>query len=231
MSLTVYTNVASLGAQRSLATSGAELKTAMERLSSGKKINSAADDAAGFAIAERMTAQIRGLNMATKNANDGLSMLAVIENATNDVTDMLHRMRELAVQASNDTNGTQDLGYLNAEVTQLKAEITRIAVDTKYNGTAYLNGGGSGVTGNFQVGTEANQTISFTIKAVDAASIGTTGGTQVNAIDLSTSAGAGTALQVITDAIEQVAGDRAGYGAIQNRLEYTVSNLMNVAEF
>ena len=231
MALIINTNVASLGAQRSLATSGAELKTAMERLSSGKKINSAADDAAGFAIAERMTAQIRGLNMATKNANDGLSMLAVIENATNDVTDMLHRMRELAVQASNDTNGTQDLGYLNAEVTQLKAEITRIAVDTKYNGTAYLNGAGSGVTGNFQVGTEANQTISFTIKAVDAANIGTTGGTQVNAIDLSTSAGAGTALQVITDAIEQVAGDRAGYGAIQNRLEYTVSNLMNVAEF
>jgi len=239
MSLTVYTNVASLNAQRSLATSGAELKTAMERLSSGKKINSAADDAAGFAIAERMTAQIRGLNMATKNANDGLSMLAVIENATNDVTDMLHRMRELAVQASNDTNSSEDLGYLNAEVTQLKAEITRIAEDTKYNGTAYLNGtpaeGGNAatasVTGKFQVGTEANQTISFTIKAVDTASIGTASGTQISAIDLSTSANAGTALTVITDAIEQVAGDRAGYGAIQNRLEYTVSNLMNVAEF
>jgi flagellin len=239
MSLTVYTNVASLNAQRSLATSGAELKTAMERLSSGKKINSAADDAAGFAIAERMTAQIRGLNMATKNANDGLSMLAVIENATNDVTDMLHRMRELAVQASNDTNSSEDLGYLNAEVTQLKAEITRIAEDTKYNGTAYLNGtpaeGGNAatasVTGKFQVGTEADQTISFTIKAVDAASIGTASGTQISAIDLSTSANAGTALTVITDAIEQVAGDRAGYGAIQNRLEYTVSNLMNVAEF
>jgi flagellin len=239
MSLTVYTNVASLNAQRSLATSGAELKTAMERLSSGKKINSAADDAAGFAIAERMTAQIRGLNMATKNANDGLSMLAVIENATNDVTDMLHRMRELAVQASNDTNSSADLGYLNAEVTQLKAEITRIADDTKYNGTAYLNGtpaeGGNAatasVTGKFQVGTEADQTISFSIKAVDAASIGTASGTQISAIDLSTSTNAGTALTVITDAIEQVAGDRAGYGAIQNRLEYTVSNLMNVAEF
>ena len=230
MSLTVYTNVASLNAQRSLATSGAELKTAMERLSSGKKINSAADDAAGFAIAERMTAQIRGLNMATKNANDGLSMLAVIENATNDVTDMLHRMRELAVQASNDTNSSEDLGYLNAEVTQLKAEITRIAEDTKYNGTAYLNGGATGVTGKFQVGTEANQTISFTIKAVDAANIGSTG-TKISAIDLNNSTNAGTALTVITDAIEQVAGDRAGYGAIQNRLEYTVSNLMNVAEF
>ena len=230
MSLTVYTNVASLNAQRSLATSGAELKTAMERLSSGKKINSAADDAAGFAIAERMTAQIRGLNMATKNANDGLSMLAVIENATNDVTDMLHRMRELAVQASNDTNSSEDLGYLNAEVTQLKAEITRIAEDTKYNGTAYLNGGATGVTGKFQVGTEANQPISFTIKAVDAASIGSTA-TKISAIDLNNSTNAGTALTVITDAIEQVAGDRAGYGAIQNRLEYTVSNLMNVAEF
>ena len=177
--------------------------------------------------------------MATKNANDGLSMLAVIENATNDVTDMLHRMRELAVQASNDTNSSEDLGYLNAEVTQLKAEITRIAEDTKYNGTAYLNGtpaeGGNAatasVTGKFQVGTEADQTISFTIKAVDAASIGTASGTQISAIDLSTSTNAGTALTVITDAIEQVAGDRAGYGAIQNRLEYTVSNLMNVAEF
>ena len=112
MSLVVNTNVGSLNAQRSLTASASELKTAMERLSSGKKINSAADDAAGFAIAERMTAQIRGLNMATKNVNDGLSMIAVIENATNDVTDMLHRMRELAVQATNDTNGSQDKTYL-----------------------------------------------------------------------------------------------------------------------
>ena len=127
MALFINTNVASLGAQRSLATSGAELKTAMERLSSGKKINSAADDAAGFAIAERMTAQIRGLNMATKNANDGLSMLGVIENATNDVTDMLHRMRELAIQATNDTNGDEDRAFLQIEVAQLKLEIDRVA--------------------------------------------------------------------------------------------------------
>ena len=116
MALFINTNVASLGAQRSLATSGAELKTAMERLSSGKKINSAADDAAGFAIAERMTAQIRGLNMATKNANDGLSMLGVIENATNDVTDMLHRMRELAIQATNDTNSDEDRAFLQKKL-------------------------------------------------------------------------------------------------------------------
>ena len=127
MALFINTNVASLGAQRSLATSGAELKTAMERLSSGKKINSAADDAAGFAIAERMTAQIRGLNMATKNANDGLSMLGVIENATNDVTDMLHRMRELAIQATNDTNSDEDRAFLQLEVAQLITEIDRVA--------------------------------------------------------------------------------------------------------
>merc|ERR1711939_672411 len=122
MGLVVNTNVSSLNAQRSLASSSIELKTAMERLSSGKKINSAADDAAGFAIAERMTAQVRGLNMATKNANDGLAMLATIENATNDVTDMLQRVRELAVQAANDSNSTQDRGFLQNEVNSLVME-------------------------------------------------------------------------------------------------------------
>merc|ERR1711998_653996 len=126
MSLVINTNVASLNAQRSLSASGAELKTAMERLSSGKQINSAADDAAGFAIAERMTAQIRGLNMATKNANDGLSMIATVENATNDVTDMLQRIRELAVQSANDTNSSQDRTYLKAELDALVAEIGRV---------------------------------------------------------------------------------------------------------
>ena len=104
MAMVINTNTASINAQRSLASSQAELQTAMERLSSGKKINSASDDAAGFAIAERMTAQIRGLNMAAKNAQDGLAMMSTAENATNDVTDMLQRIRELAVQGANDTN-------------------------------------------------------------------------------------------------------------------------------
>ena len=140
MSLVINTNVASLNAQRSLASSGTELKTAMERLSSGKQINSAADDAAGFAIAERMTAQIRGLNMATKNANDGLSMIATVENATNDVTDMLHRIRELAVQAANDTNSSTDRGYLQKEVDSLLNEINRVASQTVYNGEEVLDG-------------------------------------------------------------------------------------------
>ena len=223
MSLVINTNVASLNAQRSLASSGAELKTAMERLSSGKQINSAADDAAGFAIAERMTAQIRGLNMATKNASDGLSMLAVIENATNDVTDMLHRMRELAVQAVNDTNGVQDRLYLDGEVQSLKAEIDRVAGQTEYNGELVLDGSLTGA--KLQVGTAATQTITFDVESVAAADLA------IDAIDVQTSADASSALAAIDLAIEQVAGNRAEYGALQNRLEYTVSNLMNVAEY
>ena len=160
MPMVVNTNLGSLSAQRSLSASGVDLKQAMERLSSGKKINSAADDAAGFAIAERMTAQIRGLNMATKNANDGLSMLATIENATNDVTDMLQRIRELAVQAANDSNSIQDRSFLQREVNDILQEINRVATQTVYNNKVVLDGS---LSGQFQVGTEKGQTIGFAI--------------------------------------------------------------------
>ncbi len=171
MPMVVNTNQGSLSAQRSLAASGMELKQAMERLSSGKKINSAADDAAGFAIAERMTAQIRGLNMATKNANDGLSMLATVENATNDVTDMLQRIRELAVQAANDTNSLEDRTFLQTEVNSLLEEINRVATQTIYNNKVVLDGN---LSGDFQVGTEKGQTISFAIKSIDTDALGLT---------------------------------------------------------
>jgi len=252
MSLVINTNVASLNAQRSLAASGAELKTAMERLSSGKKINSAADDAAGFAIAERMTAQIRGLNMATKNANDGLSMIATVENATNDVTDMLHRIRELAVQAANDTNSSTDRGYLQKEVDSLLNEINRVAAQTVYNGAVVLDGSrdgsGSGTAQQIQVGTDSGQSISFDISAIDtdtlslttamftqstssAAPVATDVTGQTGTISVATAADAATTLTAVTAAIETVAGGRASLGAVANRLEYTVSNLMNVAEY
>jgi flagellin len=281
MSLVVNTNIGSLNAQRSLAESSRDLATAMERLSSGKKINSAADDAAGFAIAERMTAQIRGLNMATKNANDGLSMLATIENATNDVTDMLQRVRELAVQASNDTNSSSDRQYLQKEVDSLLNEINRVAAQTVYNNKTVLDGQHSG---QLQVGTDAGQTVSFAIKSIDTDALELTGthtgsaaarvetsatgaftagtaGAAATVIELKTTTAdnnfteagsaataattgdgaiglsvltaedAEAALTKISAAIEQVAGNRAEYGAMANRLEYTVSNLMNVAEF
>ena len=271
MALFINTNVASLGAQRSLANSGAELKTAMERLSSGKKINSAADDAAGFAIAERMTAQIRGLNMATKNANDGLSMLGVIENATNDVTDMLHRMRELAIQATNDTNSNEDREFLQKEVAALIDEIDRVADQTTYNGQKVLDG--SFTNKSIQVGTEKGQKVDFSVDDINANAIGSAAidavtavpgedavvdangdvataavievigvravaevvGTKATgtagAISIMTAEDASNSLAAISAAIEQVAENRASYGALQNRLEYTVSNLMNVAEF
>jgi flagellin len=255
MSLVINTNVASLNAQRSLAASGGELKTAMERLSSGKQINSAADDAAGFAIAERMTAQIRGLNMATKNANDGLSMIATVENATNDVTDMLHRIRELAVQAANDTNSSTDRGYLQKEVDSLLNEINRVASQTVYNGEEVLDGTRSAQ--KIQVGTDSGQSISFNIAAVDTDTLGLTSLTfaagspatvtdassvaadtdgvlsvySAQKISVETASDAGNTLTAVTAAIEKVAGDRAGLGAVSNRLEYTISNLMNVAEF
>ena len=260
MSLVINTNVASLNAQRSLAASGAELKTAMERLSSGKKINSAADDAAGFAIAERMTAQIRGLNMATKNATDGLSMIATVENATNDVTDMLHRIRELAAQAANDTNSSTDRGYLQKEVDSLLNEINRVASQTVYNGAEVLDGSRSGAANaqQIQVGTDSGQSISFEIDAVDTDTLGLSldsftarsGATPAAIDDMSgetaatsatlatgekisvlTAADASIALGKVTAAIELVAGGRAELGAVSNRLEYTVSNLMNVAEY
>jgi flagellin len=250
MSIVVNTNVGSLNAQRSLAESSRELSTAMERLSSGKKINSAADDAAGFAIAERMTAQVRGLNMATKNANDGLAMLATIENATNDVTDMLQRVRELAVQAANDTNSATDRGYLQKEVDSLLNEINRVASQTVYNDQNVLDGTRSGT---IQVGTDAGQTVAFSISAIDTDTLGLTSDSFTDAttiddisaetaatsatlasgekISVLTAADAANSLTKITSAIESVASNRAGYGALANRLEYTVSNLMNVAEF
>ena len=261
MPMVVNTNLGSLSAQRSLAASGVELKEAMERLSSGKKINTAADDAAGFAIAERMTAQIRGLNMATKNANDGLSMLAVVENATNDVTDMLQRIRELAVQAANDSNSTQDRGFLQNEVNSLVMEINRVSTQTKYNNKVVLDGT---LSGQFQVGTEKDQTIAFEITSIDSNELGLQTGTTIvsdnvdyddntdgfqgaytvdisdsnalstgsaGTISILTAADATNSLATISAAIEKVASNRASYGALQNRLEYTVSNLMNVAEF
>ena len=203
MSIVVNTNIGSLNAQRSLAESSRELATAMERLSSGKKINSAADDAAGFAIAERMTAQVRGLNVATKNANDGLAMLATIENATNDVTDMLQRVRELAVQASNDTNSSTDRQYLQKEVDSLLNEINRVASQTVYNNKVVLDGS---LSGQLQVGTDMGQNISFAIKSIDTDSLGLTGSAAVAAVDTFAYAALDTAIEATTagDAVEFV---------------------------
>ena len=255
MSIVVNTNVASMNAQRSLATSGKSLQQAMERLSTGSKINSAADDAAGFAIAESMTAQVRGLSMSAKNASDALGLLKVVENATNDVTDMLQRIRELAVQAQSGTNSTGDIANLQQEANALIDEIGRVSEDTKYNGKARI--GADAATLNIQVGYNDGDTIAITTYNIKSENLGVmindastasptddkvlvalkkADGTYLN-IAQTVTAEAGTtnkipgALEVITGAINQVAGYKASWGAGQNRLEYTVSNLMNVVEF
>ena len=247
MSLVVNTNVASMNAQRSLMHSSRELQTAMERLSTGKKINSAADDAAGFAIAESMTAQIRGLSMAAKNASDGLSLLKVVENATNDVTDMLQRIRELAVQAKSGTNSSNDVGNLQLEANALMDEITRVSDNTTFNGVTYIGSGAGEVS--IQVGYNDNDSIAITTYSVSATALGLRSeGTPAVAEEqddqgnVTTQAAAAVpasnlditsadALDTISDAINTVGGYKAEWGAGQNRLEYTVSNLMNVVEF
>ena len=270
MSLVVNTNIASMNAQRSLMSSSKDLQSAMERLSTGKKINSAADDAAGFAIAENMTAQVRGLSMAAKNANDGLGLLKVVENATNDVTDMLQRIRELAVQAQSGTNSASDIANLQLEAEALMQEITRVSEDTTYNGVAYLgNKDSNGAqilsdpldansdpitsrTVDVQVGYNDGDTIQLKTYTIDTFRLGlevqaSTGTANASQPVNDASDGSGTdlfddetnflnieksgALAVITAAIDKVAGYKAEWGAGQNRLEYTVSNLMNVVEF
>jgi flagellin len=170
MSIVVNTNIASMRAQRSLASSGKDLQQAMERLATGKRINSAADDPTGFAIVERMTSQIRGLSMAAKNANNALGLLEVLENAANDVTDMLQRLRELAVQAKSGTNSTSDVANLQKEADSLMDEITRISKDTAFTGVKYI--GTEAGTKLIQVGYNDGDTISITTNKVDSISLG-----------------------------------------------------------
>ena len=172
MALTINTNISSLNAQRNLSRSQNDLARSMERLSSGLRINSAKDDAAGLAISDRMTAQIRGLNQAARNANDGISMSQTAEGALQESTNMLQRMRELAVQSANDTNSASDRASLDAEIIQLKAEINRIALTTEFNGRRILDGTMTDAT--FQVGANAgaDQTISFSIDSALTADLG-----------------------------------------------------------
>ena len=212
MPMTINTNVVSLNAQRNLSTSQNSLATSMQRLSSGLRVNSAKDDAAGLAIAERMNAQVRGTDVAIRNANDGISLAQTAEGALATVTEALQRMRELSVQAANGSNGTSDRANLNAEYQQLSAEITRIATQTKFNGRAVLAGDAGAQT--FQVGANSGDTLSVTTVAVTTV-----------AGDLTTVANANTALGAIDTKLDAVNTDRATYGAAMSRLSFAISSL------
>lgn len=222
MGLRINTNTASLNAQRNLMGTKLGLDKSLERLSSGYRINRAGDDAAGLAISENLRAQIRGLKQASRNAQDGVSLVQVAEGSLNEVSSILIRLRELAVQAASDTIGPVERQFLNVEYDQLVSEIDRIADGTEFNGTQLLSGTGSIL--DFQVGTRNDPNIdrlSFDASKADAnsAALG------VNLTSVADKASAQNTLAAIDSAIVSVSAMRADFGAIQNRLQSTISNL------
>jgi len=231
MSQTINTNIVSLNAQRNLNMSQASLATSMQRLSSGLRINSAKDDAAGLAIAERMNAQVRGMNVAVRNANDGISLAQTGEGALAKVGDSLQRMRELAVQARNATNSDSDKDSLNKEFSQLQSEVTRVLGGTSFNGKHIL--GSDAATLDFQVG--ANTTADDTISV---ATSDMTQDTDITAVTASTavidsSATSGDIKTVIDNldaALNKVNDTRATFGATQSRFDAVIANLQQGAE-
>ena len=220
--MVVQHNVTAMNANRMLGiTTNVQAKSS-EKLSSGYKINRAADDAAGLAISEKMRRQIRGLTQASNNAQDGISMAQTAEGALNEVHDMLQRMNELSVKAATETLTTDDRSYIQQEITALKSEIDRTANDTKFNELELLSS--SAGTYKIQVGADQNQTITVTMKQMDASGLG------VDGVDVSTSTNAQTAIDLVKTGIQKLSSMRADLGAVQNRLEHTIKNLDNVVE-
>jgi flagellin len=221
MGLRIYNNVEAANAHRQLSETNDKLSKSMERLSSGLRINRAADDAAGLAVSEEMRTQIRGMNVASRNALDGVSLVQVADGALGGVNDMLQRVRDLAVQAANGTLTDQQRGNLDQEVQSIMAEIGRVASDTEFNGIKILSGSvaTAACAVTLQVGANASQSIAFTIATMTASDLGISG------IAVSTSASATAAISLIDTAIRTVNSQRASMGAIQNRLEQTISRL------
>jgi flagellin len=231
MPQTINTNIASLNAQRNLNASQTSLSTSMQRLSSGMRVNSAKDDAAGLAIAERMNAQVRGMNVAIRNANDGISLAQTAEGALSKVGDALQRMRELAIQSRNWTNSSSDKDSLNKEFAELQSEITRVLGGTTFNGKAIL--GADATTMDFQIGANTS-----TDDLISIATTNMTSATDISAvtvstavIDASASVGAiGTVIDNIDLALDLVNNTRATFGATQSRFDAIISNLQQSVE-
>lgn len=219
MAITVNTNVTSMKAQKNLNTSSSGLATSMERLSSGLRINSAKDDAAGLAISNRLNSQVRGLDVGMRNANDGISVAQIAEGAMQEQTNMLQRMRDLAVQSVNGANSTSDKEALQAEIDQLASEITAISNSTAFGDTKLLSGGFTGKS--FQVGHQEGENISISISATDATTLA------VNALAVSNDSVASTAIVSIDSALKLIDTQRATLGAVQNRLAHNISNSAN----
>jgi flagellin len=231
MPTTINTNLASLNAQRNLNASQMSLSTAMQRLSSGMRVNSAKDDAAGLGIAERMNTQVRGMNVAIRNANDGISVAQTADGALVKVADSLQRMRELAVQARNSTNTTSDKDSLNKEFAQLQGEIQRVLAGTTFNGKHIL--GADATVMDFQVGANAttNDLVSLTTTNLTSNSSVSTVTVSTLTIDNTATTGAiGTVIDDIDAALNTVNDERATFGAAQNRFDAIISNLQTSVE-
>lgn len=233
MGLQINQNVAALNAYRNLSVTDGQLSKSLERLSSGLRINRAADDAAGLAISEKLRGQVKGLNQAVANAQNGISLIQTAEGALNESHSILQRMRELAVQSANDTNTSADRAQIQKEVDQLASELTRISDTTEFNTKKLLDG--SFTDAQFQIGANADQTLSVSIGAMDAQTLGVgtldvaTGVT--TGLDVSTDAAtASTAITTIQTAIDSVSSQRSTLGAVQNRLDHTINNLNVAAE-
>jgi len=220
----INTNVSALNAQNALKTNTRAMGTAMEQLSTGSRINSAKDDAAGLAIGQNMTSQVRGLNQAVRNANDGINMLQTAEGAMVEMSNMLQRMRELAVQASNGTYSTTQRTYLNKEFSALSSQITSINTQTKWNGMSGL-ATTTAISRQFQVGANATDTVSVTLSGTDLTTL------TINASTLSgaDNTGASAAISALDIALGKVNAQRAGIGAAVNRLTYAADNLTNIS--
>lgn len=226
----VQHNMASANTNRQLGITGSNLAKSTEKLSSGYKINRAADDAAGLSISEKMRGQIRGLNRASDNAQDGISLIQTAEGALSETQSILQRMRELAVQSSNDTNSSDDRTAIKDELTQLTGEIDRIANQTEFNTKKLLDGTYStgAATLNFQVGANASQNITLNVSSATSSALGVDTANVANKVDTYTNATA--AITTINDAIKDVSTSRSNLGSIQNRLEHTIANADNTSE-
>jgi flagellin len=219
MGLRINTNIAAFNTTRQLNKTTARLSKSLERLSSGLRINRAADDAAGLAIAEAFRSQVRGMRVAQRNAQDGVSLVQTAEGALSETHNILQRMRELAVQASSGTVSTSDRAALQAEVSQLIAQIDDIATQTEFNGTALLDGSTSSIA--IQSGAELGQSLSVSLTGAQSSDLGLT----ASGFYVSAAANAATAIQIIDSAILTVSSQRAGLGAAQNRLGFTIATL------
>jgi flagellin len=225
----INTNVSALLTQNAISKNERSMATAMEQLSTGSRINGAKDDAAGLAISSRMTSQINGLNQSVRNANDAISFLQTADGALIEVENMLQRMRTLAVQASSETNTTDDQAALQIEFAALRTEIDRVANDTQWNGEDILDGTGGNGSGvySFQIGASASQTLSVTMADFDDA------GDQVNGVSassLAATSAASAAITALDTALTNVNSERATLGANINVLQYSADNLANVSQ-